>query len=236
MIVSHRECLALAAGALPPGGGRGPRASLIVRNDLGLYGVASPLGPTDVASRFVAERLPRDLELSCGDSEKQDGLVKALRKINSEWLEVVAANREYLGLGCSFVAMLAHAETVTVVNVGSGRAHQIRNFQIVERTADQAFEFEVYRRGRPDTGRAYPHAIGMPEPELDVVSWRAAPGDLFVLTEKVHETLSDDQILSLLRRSDRLETMADNLVRASVQCDARDATSANVVRWAARSG
>lgn len=210
----------------------------IERPEIGLWAVADGAGgygSGDVAAAAIAEalaRLPEGLSLD-------DLVAQVHRSIGA----VHDALQDHAGphgtgriLASTVIVLLAHGERVQCLWAGDSRAYLLRAGVLTRLTRDHSLVQALVDQGLLDPESALQHpqshivtrAVGAGGPlELDEVSARAAPGDLYLLcSDGLYGALSESEIVHCLATGGG----AEELVHAAVAAGARDNVTAVTVR------
>ena len=157
-----------------------------------------------------------------------------------------AASRERAGMGTTVVAALWHDDLVTVGHVGDSRLYCLRGADLLPMTLDHTLVQEIVNGGALTMAQArkvasrsvLTRAVGTESTvQVDVESFRAEPGDVYVLcSDGLSEMLDDGEIAAVLFGfGETLRAAADELVRRANENGGTDNVSVILVRAAAES-
>jgi len=196
-----------------------------------LFVVADGMGGAqagEVASRVAVEAFERtDVSPSPGDGEPapEELLRETVQVANREIFELAQGDSSRSGMGTTLTAALVQGDEISFGHVGDSRGYVLRDGKLRQVTDDHSLVEELRRQGRLTRDQAAEHpqrsvitrALG-PEPqvEVDTMTFRARPGDLFLLcSDGLTTMLSDDDLLAILKREGSLERAARRLVKAA---------------------
>jgi len=196
-----------------------------------LFVVADGMGGAqagEVASRVAVEAFERtDVSPSPGDGEPapEELLRQTVQVANREIFELAQGDSSRSGMGTTLTAALVQGDEISFGHVGDSRGYVLRDGKLKQVTDDHSLVEELRRQGRLTRDQAAEHpqrsvitrALG-PEPqvEVDTMTFRARPGDLFLLcSDGLTTMLSDDDLLAILKREGSLERAARRLVKAA---------------------
>jgi len=159
-------------------------------------------------------------------------LRRTAQEANREIFELAQGDSSRSGMGTTLTAALVRGDEISFGHVGDSRAYVLREGKLKQITNDHSLVEELRRQGKLTRDQAAEHpqrsvitrALG-PEPdvEVDTMTFRARPGDLFLLcSDGLTTMLSDDEMLAILNREHRLERTARRLVRAANDHGGRD--------------
>jgi serine/threonine protein phosphatase PrpC len=214
--------------------------------DLDLFVVADGMGghaDGDVASRMAVETIQRFFAEGA-DGSRPDGerlklaVELAHRRIYEEGLRR-GGESPGRSLGTTVVALkIAPDERrASWVHVGDSRLYRLRGGRLDLLTADHTLFGQEYREGG-SIPAALPHtnrltqALGVSE-RVDVAAASAAivPGDLFLLcTDGISGQIEPSVLETELGAGDDLQSIAEALVRLSLEAGGKDNASAVLVR------
>ena len=135
-------------------------------------------------------------------------------------------------MGTTLTAALLRGDEISFGHVGDSRAYLFREGALKQITNDHSLVEELRRQGRLSREQAADHpqrsvitrALG-PEPDVDVdtMTFRGRPGDVFLLcSDGLTTMLGDEDLIAILRREGDLENKARWLVRAANDRGGRD--------------
>lgn len=212
--------------------------AFVDRGDIGLWAVADGAGghgAGDVASAAVAEAL-RDLPAGLTAAEM---LAQVRLRIDAVHRDL-QARAEAAGPGriiaTTIVILLARGEHFACLWAGDSRAYLLRDGALTRLTRDHSVVQELVEAGLIDDGDAESHpqanvitrAVGATgDLELDKVSARFAPGDLFLLcSDGLFKALPEAEMAAMLAAGGG----SDALIAAALSAGARDNVTALAVR------
>ncbi len=193
-----------------------------------LFAVADGMGGAqagEVASRVAVEAFERAGEAEDADLAPEELLRRTVQLANREIFELAQGDTSRSGMGTTLTAALVRGEEISFGHVGDSRAYVLREGKLKQLTDDHSLVEELRRQGRLTRDQAAEHpqrsvitrALG-PEPqvEVDTMTFRARPGDVFLLcSDGLTTMLSDDDLLAILKREGGLERAARRLVKAA---------------------
>jgi PPM family protein phosphatase len=197
-----------------------------------LFAVADGMGGAqagEVASRIAAEAFdPADRQ----DASPERYLRKIAEEANERIHRLAQSDATRSGMGTTLTAALIEGDEVSLAHVGDSRAYRFRDGQLKLLTADHSLVEELRRQGRLTDEQAEDHpqrsiitrALG-PEPRVDVdtMTYRARPGDLYVLCSDGLTTMVREQrIAAVLRAAPSLDAAVDRLVAEANAAGGRD--------------
>jgi len=197
-----------------------------------VFAVADGMGGAqagEVASRIAAE--------SFGPAERGDAAPEAyLRSVaiaaNTRINDLAAEDESRSGMGTTFTAALVEGDEVSLAHVGDSRAYLFRDGDLRMLTADHSLVEELLRQGKLTREQAEDHpqrsiitrALG-PEPqvEVDTMTYRAKPGDVYLLcSDGLTTMVKDDTIAAIMARATGLEDAASQLIEQANLAGGRD--------------
>jgi len=212
--------------------------AFVDRGDIGLWAVADGAGghgAGDVASSAVAEAL-RDLPAGLTAAEM---LAQVRLRVDAVHRDL-QARAEAAGPGriiaTTIVILLARGEHFACLWAGDSRAYLMREGALTRLTRDHSVVQELVEAGLIDDSDAESHpqanvitrAVGAQgDLELDKVSARMAPGDLFLLcSDGLFKALPEAEMAAMLAAGGG----SDSLIAAALSAGARDNVTALAVR------
>jgi PPM family protein phosphatase len=204
--------------------------SLLARSPL--FVVADGMGGAqagEVASRIAVESFRGGLEES---SEPETALATLAMAANSRIHELSHSNAEHAGMGTTLTAVYVGAREVAIAHVGDSRAYCLRDGELLRLTDDHSLVDELMRQGRLTPEEAVEHpqrsvitrALG-PEGtvEVDTRSFRARPGDVYLLcSDGLTTMLDEEEIAEILRSHPSLRDAGEALIAAANDAGGRD--------------
>lgn len=212
--------------------------SLLARSPL--FVVADGMGGAqagEVASRIAVESFQSGLADS---SHPELELAELARAANARIHELSHSNAEQAGMGTTLTAVYVGEDQVAIAHVGDSRAYCLRDDQLLRLTDDHSLVDELIRQGRLTPEEAVEHpqrsvitrALG-PEGvvEVDTRSFRARPGDLYLLcSDGLTTMIAEEQIADLLRAHPRLRDAGEALIAAANDAGGRDNITVVLIR------
>jgi serine/threonine protein phosphatase PrpC len=198
-----------------------------------LFAVADGMGGAqagEVASRLAAESLR---EADRGELSSIERTVELIREANRRVFAYSSENVSARGMGTTMTVALAESGRVTIGHVGDSRAYVLRDGRLSQLTQDHSLVAELVRSGRisPEEADSHPQrsvitrALGTdPEVDIDVFSFGAKEGDLFLLcSDGLTSMVADTDIEGILEsaRSD-LDTASKKLIEAANRAGGED--------------
>jgi serine/threonine protein phosphatase PrpC len=204
--------------------------SLLARSPL--FVVADGMGGAqagEVASRIAVESFRHGLDDA---SQPEAALATLALAANSRIHELSHSNAEQAGMGTTLTAVYVGDREVAIAHVGDSRAYCLREGELLRLTDDHSLVDELLRQGRLTPEEAVEHpqrsvitrALG-PEGtvEVDTRSFRARPGDVYLLcSDGLTTMLSEEEIADALRSHPRLRDAGEALIAAANEAGGRD--------------
>jgi len=204
--------------------------SLLARSPL--FVVADGMGGAqagEVASRIAVESFGHGLDDA---SQPEAALATLALAANSRIYELSHSNAEHAGMGTTLTAVYVGDREVAIAHVGDSRAYCLREGELLRLTDDHSLVDELLRQGRLTPEEAVEHpqrsvitrALG-PEGtvEVDTRSFRARPGDVYLLcSDGLTTMLSEEEIADALRSHPRLRDAGEALIAAANEAGGRD--------------
>lgn len=205
--------------------------SLFVRSPL--FAVADGMGGAqagEVASQLAAESF---------ESANFDGAVAPepfLREIvegaNRRIHELSQSDPARSGMGTTLTAALLRDDELSLAHVGDSRAYLFREGGLRLLTSDHSLVEELRRQGRLTAAQAEEHpqrsiitrALGPEaEVEVDTMTYRAKPGDVYILcSDGLTTMVKEPAITAIASEASSLGELATELVRAANDAGGRD--------------
>jgi len=159
-------------------------------------------------------------------------LARMLREANKRIHDLATADESHRGMGTTLTAAKVTGDEISLAHVGDSRAYRMRDGELEQLTKDHSLVAELERSGQitPEAAEHHPQrsiitrALG-PEPDVEVDTYTVTgrEGDLFLLcSDGLTSMISDEEIGSILRSADSLDTAAEALVRAANQSGGKD--------------
>ena len=135
-------------------------------------------------------------------------------------------------MGTTLTAALVEDDEVGFAHVGDSRAYLFRDGELKLLTSDHSLVEELRRQGRLTDEQAEDHpqrsiitrALGPErEVEVDTMTYRARPGDVYLLcSDGLTTMLREDRIAAVLADAASLDEAVDRLVREANEAGGRD--------------
>ena len=204
--------------------------SMLVRSPL--FVVADGMGGAqagEVASRLAVDTFKGGL---ADGSDPEASLLAQVEQANERINELSHANIEHAGMGTTITAVYLGEQDMVVAHVGDSRAYCLRDGELMRLTDDHSLVDELIRQGKltPEEAEEHPQrsvitrALG-PEPsvEVDVRTFRARPGDVYLLcSDGLTTMLSEDELLDLLSSNPVLRDAGEQLIAAANAAGGKD--------------
>jgi serine/threonine protein phosphatase PrpC len=197
-----------------------------------VFAVADGMGGAqagEVASRLAAEAVEG---ADRGDSAPE-AYLRVIAVVANQRIHALAErDSAHSGMGTTFTAALVEGEEVSLAHVGDSRAYVFRDGDLRMLTSDHSLVEELRRQGRLTDEQAEDHpqrsiitrALG-PEAtvEIDTMTYRAQPDDVFLLcSDGLTTMVTDERIAEVLASSASLREAADRLVAEANEAGGRD--------------
>jgi len=201
-----------------------------------LFAVADGMGGAqagEVASRIAVDCFgevtdPDALDGPPAEQLLRDTALSANRKI----FELAQGDSSQSGMGTTLTAALLRGDELSIGHVGDSRAYVYRDGELKQITNDHSLVEELRRQGKLTRDQAAEHpqrsvitrALG-PEPkvEVDTMTFRAKPGDVYLLcSDGLTTMLADEDLLAIFGRGWDLDRTARRLVKAANDRGGRD--------------
>jgi serine/threonine protein phosphatase PrpC len=197
-----------------------------------LFVVADGMGGAqagEVASRLAVEAFQNGLD---DGSEPRAEMAALALAANSRIHKRSHSNAEQAGMGTTLTAVYVGEQEVSIAHVGDSRAYCMRDGELIRLTDDHSLVDELLRQGRLTPEEAVEHpqrsvitrALG-PEGavEVDTRSFRALPGDVYLLcSDGLTTMVAEDQLAEVLRSHPRLRDAGEALIAAANEAGGRD--------------
>src|ERR1700704_5370546 len=190
-----------------------------------LFVVADGMGGAqagEVASRIAVESFDAALE---DNGRPEETLATRALAANARIYELARCDPDRAGMGTTLTAMYVGASEVAIAHVGDSRAYCLREGELQRLTHDHSLVDELIRQGRLTPEEAVEHpqrsvitrALG-PEGtvEVDTRTFRARPGDVYLLcSDGLTTMLDEEEIAGVLRSHPRLGDAGEALIAAA---------------------
>jgi PPM family protein phosphatase len=197
-----------------------------------LFVVADGMGGAqagEVASRIAVECFQQGLE-DAADPERR--LLAHAQAANARIYELSHSHAEQAGMGTTLTAVYVGEREVAIAHVGDSRAYCLRDGELERLTDDHSLVDELMRQGRLTPEEAVEHpqrsvitrALG-PEAtvEVDIRSYRARPGDVYLLcSDGLTGMISEARLAEILRAHSQLRDAGEALIAAANEEGGRD--------------
>jgi len=187
----------------------------------------------EVASRFAIDFFVEHIE-DC-DQEDPDYLeliTEAVRCANDKVFEKALFNPEFFGMGTTFVACTVADGQIHIAHVGDSRLYEINGNSIKLLTTDHTYVNEMVKAGiiSEEEGMSHPKrhaltkALGLDRGvEVDGYSVPYNGSSILLMcSDGLTEMISDDEILKIVKGSDKLCDTAQALVSRANECGGVD--------------
>jgi protein phosphatase len=197
-----------------------------------LFVVADGMGGAqagEVASRIAVESFQQGLD---DPSDPEGRLLAFAQAANARIYELSHSHAEQAGMGTTLTAVYVGEREVAIAHVGDSRAYCLRGGALERLTDDHSLVDELLRQGRLTPEEAVEHpqrsvitrALG-PEAtvEVDTRSYRARPGDVYLLcSDGLTAMVSEARLAEILRAHPRLHDAGEALIAAANEEGGRD--------------
>jgi serine/threonine protein phosphatase PrpC len=197
-----------------------------------LFVVADGMGGAqagEVASRIAVEAFQRGLPAG---SQPERELAELALAANAHIHELSHANAEQAGMGTTLTAVYVGESDVAIAHVGDSRAYCLRDGELLRLTDDHSLVDELMRQGRLTPEEAVEHpqrsvitrALGPEDSvEVDTRSFRARPGDVYLLcSDGLTTMLPEQDIAAVLNAGHSLRDAGEALIAAANAAGGRD--------------
>lgn len=220
-----------------------PDPAVVQDSDVVILALADGMGGYDrgeVASKIAIDTL-LDKFATAENDDPVLLLKQAYRDANKVIFEDGSAKGEHNIMGTTLVSAIIRNDDLTIGNVGDSRAYLLRAGRLNQVTADHSLVAEQVKMGvmTEDEARESSHkniitrAIGHRERvEVDIFEIKLLPEDkLFMSSDGIHDFLTDDEILGVLKTMEP-EPAAKELVARALSSGSTDNVTA-VCAWMA---
>jgi protein phosphatase len=197
-----------------------------------VFAVADGMGGAqagEVASRIAAEAFE---PVERGEASPEAYLRGIAEEANERIHSLAQADSAHSGMGTTFTAAIVEGEEVSLAHVGDSRAYLLRDDELKLLTSDHSLVEELRRQGRLTDEQAEDHpqrsiitrALGPEaEVEVDTMTYRARPGDVYLLcSDGLTTMVKDERIREILTESGSLADAADRLIDDANAAGGRD--------------
>ena len=178
-----------------------------------LFAVADGMGGAqagEVASQLATESFE---PVQRGEESPEAYLRAIARTANARIHRLAQADSSRSGMGTTLTAALVEDDEVSFAHVGDSRAYLFRDGELKLLTSDHSLVEELRRQGRLTDEQAEDHpqrsiitrALGPErEVEVDTMTYRARPGDVFLLcSDGLTTMIREDRIAATLAETKR---------------------------------
>lgn len=195
----------------------------------------------DVASKAAIEKF---IKYACTThmSDPTNILDSGIVHINDEIYKMAESNKDFNGMGTTFVVATIDDKKAYVANVGDSRLYLINHNTITQVTKDHSLVEDMVRMGVIDRTAAANHykknvitkAIGVADSAVatpDIFEINLKDGDILLLcSDGLTNMVPDDQILKIVNDSDTLELAVAKLISTANDNGGKDNISAVMVK------
>ncbi len=197
-----------------------------------VFAVADGMGGAqagEVASRLAAESFA-DVRRA---EEAPEAYLRTIAKTaNARIHRLAQTDSSRSGMGTTLTAALVEDDEVGLAHVGDSRAYLFRDGRLKLLTSDHSLVEELRRSGRLTDEQAEDHpqrsiitrALGPErEVEVDTMTYRARPGDVYMLcSDGLTTMLRDERIEAVLDEAPSLDEAMERLVAEANDAGGRD--------------
>ena len=197
-----------------------------------LFAVADGMGGAqagEVASRLAAESFEA---VGRGEESPETYLRAIARTANARIHRLAEADSSRSGMGTTLTAALVDDDEVGFAHVGDSRAYLYRDGDLKLLTSDHSLVEELRRQGRLTDEQAEDHpqrsiitrALGPErEVEIDTMTYRARPGDVYLLcSDGLTTMVREERIATALADAPTLDAAVSRLVSEANEAGGRD--------------
>jgi protein phosphatase len=197
-----------------------------------VFAVADGMGGAqagEVASRLAAE----SFDAARRGAESPEAYLRSIvERANARIHRLAQTDSSRSGMGTTLTAALVEDDEVGLAHVGDSRAYLFRGGELKLLTSDHSLVEELRRQGRLTDEQAEGHpqrsiitrALGPErEVEVDTMTYRARPGDVYLLcSDGLTTMLREDRIAAVLAEAPTLAEAVARLVREANEAGGRD--------------
>ena len=195
----------------------------------------------DIASAIIAQGVAgadKDYE---DTDQAASSVTEALLEANQKLASTVAEHPELKGMGTTFSGVVFTGDLVTVTHIGDSRVYMVSDGKVSQVTRDHTFVQRLVDTGRITAAEALTHprrsvlmrVLGDVEiaPEIDTETFKAAPGDRWMLCSDGLCGVVPDEIINgiLLNKSVDAEEATALLIYEAIEHGAPDNITVVVV-------
>jgi PPM family protein phosphatase len=196
------------------------------------FAVADGMGGAqagEVASGIAMDLFARSMP---DDGSAEERLSTVAQVANARIHELSRSDRDRAGMGTTIAAVHVGDDEVAVAHVGDSRAYRLRDGVLEPLTRDHSLVQALIDQGRLTEEEAAHHpqrsiitrALG-PEPSVEVETrtYRAEPGDVFLLcSDGLTSMVDDDTVARIIASAGDLRAAARKLIDAANAAGGRD--------------
>jgi protein phosphatase len=195
----------------------------------------------DIASAIIAQGVARADKDYEDTDQAASSVTEALLEANQKLASTVAEHPELKGMGTTFSGVVFTGDLVTVTHIGDSRVYMVSDGKVSQVTRDHTFVQRLVDTGRITAEEALTHprrsvlmrVLGDVEiaPEIDTETFKAAPGDRWMLCSDGLCGVVPDEIINgiLLNKSVDAEEATALLIYEAIEHGAPDNITVVVV-------
>jgi protein phosphatase len=195
----------------------------------------------DIASAIIAQGVARADKDYEDTDQAASSVTEALLEANQKLASTVAEHPELKGMGTTFSGVVFTGDLVTVTHIGDSRVYMVSEGKVSQVTRDHTFVQRLVDTGRITAEEALTHprrsvlmrVLGDVEiaPEIDTETFKAAPGDRWMLCSDGLCGVVPDEIINgiLLNKSVDAEEATALLIYEAIEHGAPDNITVVVV-------
>jgi len=195
----------------------------------------------DIASAIIAQGVARADKDYEDTDQAAASVTEALLEANQKLASTVAEHPELKGMGTTFSGVVFTGDLVTVTHIGDSRVYMVSEGKVSQVTKDHTFVQRLVDTGRITAEEALTHprrsvlmrVLGDVEiaPEIDTETFKAAPGDRWMLCSDGLCGVVPDEIINgiLLNKSVDAEEATALLIYEAIEHGAPDNITVVVV-------
>lgn len=208
--------------------------AFVIRPDLGFCAAADGMGGAaagEVASSiFVDTAAEVFADRSAG--MPSDQVKKTFNLANRRILDHTAVHPDHEGMGCTAEVLAVSGDEIIIGHIGDSRTYRLRNGELKQLTTDHSLVQDQVSQGiiTPEEAKKHPmrnvilRAVGTKDAvELDVLTGKGHPGDIFLLcSDGLSDMIDDGEILRCMSTGQDLSSMADRLIEKAKAAGGKD--------------
>lgn len=194
----------------------------------------------DVASALAVKHVSKVDRSFSSASEAEAALRGALISANAVLAETVFDHSELTGMGTTVSGFVLVGTELAIAHIGDSRIYRLRGDHLAQITSDHTFVQRLVDSGRITVEEAAVHprrsvlmrVLGDVDatPEIDTMIERAEPGDRWLLcSDGLSSYVAEERITAALASKDDAETVANRLIKESLDQGAPDNVTVVVV-------